>query len=52
MAEAASWAETAYRGGVHVVAGTDETSDVLDGTVFVDADQDSVQDPTERGLAG
>ncbi|WP_211489743.1 calcineurin-like phosphoesterase C-terminal domain-containing protein [Georgenia thermotolerans] len=51
-ADPASWAGTAYRGGVHVVEGGDETPDVIDGTVFVDADQDSVQDPTERGLGG
>ncbi len=47
-----SWAETAYRGGVDVVPGPDEDQDTLDGTVFVDKDQDSVQDRNEPGLAG
>lgn len=45
------WAETAYRGSVHVVPGSDDPS-VLDGTVFVDRDRDSVQDAQERGLQG
>jgi calcineurin-like phosphoesterase family protein len=46
------WAATAYRGNVQVVEGPDDNQQVLDGTAFVDADQDSVQDSNERGLAG
>jgi calcineurin-like phosphoesterase family protein len=46
------WAERAYRGGVDVVAGPDESPDVVDGYVFVDKDQDSVKDAGERGLRG
>ncbi|WP_374229641.1 calcineurin-like phosphoesterase C-terminal domain-containing protein [Kocuria sp. LUK] len=48
----ADWAETAYRGGVDVVEGTDEDQQVLDGTVFDDRDRDSVQDRGERGIGG
>ncbi|MDR7385637.1 calcineurin-like phosphoesterase family protein [Promicromonospora iranensis] len=47
-----SWAETAYRGSVDVVAGPDEDQDTIDGVVFVDRDKDSVQDRGERGLRG
>ncbi|WP_249043195.1 calcineurin-like phosphoesterase C-terminal domain-containing protein [Georgenia thermotolerans] len=50
--QAAPWAETAYRGGVHVVEGTGEDQDVLDGTVFADKNHNSVQDQNEQGLAG
>ncbi|MFH5824512.1 calcineurin-like phosphoesterase C-terminal domain-containing protein [Georgenia sp. AZ-5] len=50
--EGTPWAETAYRGGVDVVKGPDENQEILDGTVFVDKDKDSVQDPNEQGLAG
>ncbi|WP_228386414.1 calcineurin-like phosphoesterase C-terminal domain-containing protein [Ornithinicoccus halotolerans] len=51
-AAGADWEETAYRGGVDVVEGPDEDQDVLDGTVFVDRNRNSVQDDNERGLAG
>ncbi|HEX2175950.1 MAG TPA: calcineurin-like phosphoesterase family protein [Nocardioidaceae bacterium] len=47
-----SWNEVTYRGGVHVVEGPDQDQKTIDGTVFVDADRDSVQDPSERGLGG
>jgi calcineurin-like phosphoesterase family protein len=47
-----SWAETAYRGSVDVVAGPDEDQDTIDGVVFVDRDKDSEQDRGERGLGG
>lgn len=43
-------AET-YRGQVQVVPGKDPKARVLHGTVFVDADRDSVKDPGEKGLA-
>ncbi|HET7415566.1 MAG TPA: metallophosphoesterase N-terminal domain-containing protein, partial [Arthrobacter sp.] len=49
---ATDWDSTAYRGDIHVVEGPDGTQQTLDGTVFVDQDKDSVQDPNERGLAG
>lgn len=48
----ADWAESAYRGGVHVVPGPDENQDVIDGVVFEDRDRDSAQDPNERGVVG
>jgi hypothetical protein len=50
----ASWNETAYRGHVEVVRTEEGPADpsVLDGTVFVDRDRDSVHDRRERGLAG
>ncbi len=48
----AVWAQDAYRGGVHVVDGPDEDQATLDGSVFVDRDRDSLQDPIERGLGG
>jgi hypothetical protein len=51
-ASGAEWAATAYRGGVDVVEGADDNQEVLDGTVFVDKNQNSVQDRTERGLGG
>ena len=51
-AEAADWPATAYRGSVNVVEGPDEDQQVIDGIAFVDEDQDSVQDGSERGLAG
>ncbi|WP_051299516.1 calcineurin-like phosphoesterase C-terminal domain-containing protein [Arthrobacter castelli] len=51
-AAAGDWDSTAYRGDVHVVEGPDETRQRIDGTVFVDRDKDSVQDPNERGLGG
>lgn len=47
-----SWAESAYRGGVDVVAGPDEDQQTIDGVVFVDRDKDSRQDRGERGLRG
>jgi C terminal of Calcineurin-like phosphoesterase/N terminal of Calcineurin-like phosphoesterase/Calcineurin-like phosphoesterase len=37
---------------VHVVDGPDEDQETIDGTVFVDRNQDSVQGPAERGLGG
>lgn len=46
------WAESAYRGSVDVVAGPAEDQQTIDGVVFVDKDQDSVQDRKERGLRG
>jgi hypothetical protein len=49
---ATSWAANAYRGSVDVVEGPDENQDVLDGTVFVDKNQNSVQDGNEQGLVG
>ncbi|MEE2570686.1 calcineurin-like phosphoesterase family protein [Pseudarthrobacter sp. J64] len=51
-AETSDWAANAYRGSVNVVEGADENQEVIDGVVFVDADQDSVQGGNERGLAG
>lgn len=48
----ATWADAAYRGGVDVVEGPDENQEILDGTVFVDKNKDSVQDRNEQGLAG
>jgi hypothetical protein len=50
-AEATDWPATAYRGSVNVVEGPDEDQHVIDGIAFVDEDQDSVQDGSERGLA-
>jgi hypothetical protein len=46
------WSKTAYRGSVNVVPGPDNDQQTVDGTVFVDRDRDSVQDRSERGLAG
>ncbi|MCK0117117.1 calcineurin-like phosphoesterase C-terminal domain-containing protein [Isoptericola sp. S6320L] len=50
--DGSSWAESAYRGSVDVVAGTDEDQQTIDGVVFVDKNQNSVQDRDERGLRG
>lgn len=50
--DGSSWAESAYRGSVDVVAGTDEDPETIDGVVFVDKNQNSVQDRNERGLRG
>jgi len=50
--DGANWAETAYRGGVDVVAGADENAEILDGTVFEDKNRNSVQDSGEPGLPG
>ena len=47
-----TWADTAYRGHVEVVEGTDEDQDVLDGVVFDDRNNNSTQDRGERGIAG
>ncbi|WP_277453550.1 calcineurin-like phosphoesterase family protein [Janibacter sp. DB-40] len=47
-----SWAETAYRGEVEVVDGTDEDQNVLDGVVFDDRNRNSSQDRGERGIPG
>lgn len=47
-----SWSDTAYRGGVEVVPGTDEAKDTIDGVVFDDRDKDSTQDRGERGIKG
>lgn len=48
-----SWADTAYRGHVHVVPATaDSDSTTLRGVVFDDRDRDSVQDKGERGIPG
>jgi calcineurin-like phosphoesterase family protein len=46
------WASTAYRGNVDVVEGPDDNQQVIDGTAFVDDNQNSVQDANERGLVG
>lgn len=46
------WASTAYRGSVQVVEGPDDNQQVIDGTAFVDDNENSVQDGNERGLAG
>ncbi|GAA4286880.1 calcineurin-like phosphoesterase family protein [Georgenia daeguensis] len=51
-ADPANWAETAYRGGVEVVAGTDETPESIDGVVFEDKNKNSVQDSGDPGLPG
>ena len=45
------WDETAYRGGVDVVEGTDADRKTVTGTVFVDRNRSSAQDRNERGLA-
>ncbi|WP_407318384.1 calcineurin-like phosphoesterase family protein [Isoptericola halotolerans] len=50
--DGSSWGESAYRGSVDVVAGTDEDQQTIDGVVFVDKNQNSVQDRGERGLRG
>lgn len=47
-----SWAETAYRGEVEVVDGTDEDQDLLDGVVFDDRNRNSTRDRGERGIPG
>lgn len=49
---ASAWSETAYRGAVEVVPGTDEAKDTIDGVVFDDRDKDSTQDHGERGIKG
>lgn len=49
---ASAWSETAYRGEVEVVPGTDEAKDTIDGVVFDDRDKDSTQDRGERGIKG
>ncbi len=41
-----------YTGHVEVVRGEAADPEVLTGTVFDDKDQDSTQDPSERGIAG
>ncbi|MCK6211363.1 calcineurin-like phosphoesterase family protein [Georgenia sp. EYE_87] len=51
-ADGTNWAETAYRGGVDVVAGTDENPETIDGVVFEDKNRNSVQDTNEQGLTG
>lgn len=45
-------ADDTYRGQVQVVPGKDVKARVLRGSVFVDADRDSVKDPGEKGIAG
>ncbi|REE03740.1 calcineurin-like phosphoesterase C-terminal domain-containing protein [Citricoccus muralis] len=47
----AAWDESAYRGAVEVVEGTNETPEVLEGVVFDDQNQNSTQDEDEPGIA-
>ncbi|MGO4956484.1 calcineurin-like phosphoesterase C-terminal domain-containing protein [Luteococcus sp. Sow4_B9] len=45
-------ADQTYRGSVQVVPGKNPKSRVLKGTVYVDADRDSVKDADEKGIRG
>ncbi|VXB66531.1 calcineurin-like phosphoesterase C-terminal domain-containing protein [Citricoccus sp. K5] len=47
----AAWDESAYRGAVEVVEGTNQTPEVLEGVVFDDRNQNSTQDEDEPGIA-
>ncbi|XKH53554.1 calcineurin-like phosphoesterase C-terminal domain-containing protein [Citricoccus nitrophenolicus] len=47
----AAWDESAYRGSVEVIEGTNETPKVLEGVVFDDQNQNSTQDEDEPGIA-
>ena len=47
-----SWADDAYRGSVQVVRGEGDGGKDLDGSVFDDRNENSVQDRGERGIGG
>ncbi|WP_420175790.1 calcineurin-like phosphoesterase C-terminal domain-containing protein [Luteococcus sp. OSA5] len=50
--QADATADQAYRGQVQVVPGKNAKARVLHGSVFHDADRDSVKDRGEKGIAG